>query len=148
MAFSPRLIASTRCGKSLPSDFGEFEIVAEFFSLLVSDFRFRTHELAGVLDDFSEPVAQLGPFAEILGQNMADAQKHFGGRGQLLIGIDEIGGPRVQIGGSRIGGQNFLSQRLELALPGERGQRLLLWLKRKIQIFQPLDAVGSLDRTG
>ena len=126
----------------------ELEIVAKLFPFLLGDFGFRANELSGPLENLPQPVAQLGPLAKVFRQNVADAEKRVCRGGDLVVGVDKIAGPRVQIGGGRIGGQNFVGQRLELPLPGERGQRLLLGLERQIEIFQPLDAVGGVDRAG
>ena len=70
------------------------------------------------------------------------------GAGHSAVRIDEIGGPHVEIRRRRSGRQNFLGQRLEPALAGDRGQRLLLGLERQIEVFQPLGAVGGVDLRG
>ena len=51
---------------------------------------------------------------------------------------------------SRFGGrgrsrENLFGQRLEPALAGQRGQRLLLGLERQVEVFQPLGAISGLD---
>ena len=105
----------------------EFEIVEKLFPLLVGDFGFRADELAGALENLPQPLAQLDPLAEILRQNMTDAQERIAGGEHLAIGIDEIASPGIEIGRGRIGGQNFVSQRLQLVAGGPTWPAIASW---------------------
>ena len=67
------------------------------------------------------------------------------GVGDALVGVDEVGGARVEIGRRLVLRQDLLGQRAEALLVSLRGERLLLGPIRQIQIFEPLHAVGPLD---
>ena len=74
------------------------------------------------------------------------APEQRGGRvGHAFVGVDEVGGARIQIGAGFVLAQDFVGQRAEALLAGLGGERLLLRPERQIQIFEPLDAIGPLD---
>ena len=81
----------------------------------------------------------------MLGQQMADAQQHFAGRKQLVVGRNEIGRSVVQVrrGGSCV--EHFANQRLQAPFAGNRRQCSLLGLVRKIKVFQPFGGRSGLD---
>ena len=95
--------------------------------------------------DLADPLPQVGVFAELLGQDVARAEQRGRGVGHALVGVDEVGRPRVEIGALFVPGENLVGQRAEPLLAGLRGERLLLRPEGQVQIFEPLDAVGPLD---
>ncbi len=108
----------------------------------------RADDLAGSLQDFAEPLAQLGVLAELLGENVSGSEQRVGGRGDLAIGINEIGSARIQARGNCRGAQDFRGQKLQSPRARGGGQGLLLGLEGQIQIFQSLGRAGRLDLLG
>ena len=124
------------------------EIIAELLPLLFGDLRLDADELPGPLDDSPQPLAEFGPFAEILRQDMPDPEQCIGRRRHLVIGIDEILRATVEIGRRDRAAENLLGQRLKFPLARDGCQRLLLRLERHVKIFQPFRAIGGFDRSG
>ena len=124
------------------------EVVAKTLRLFVVGLGPGAGQLAGALQNLAQPLPQFGPLAENLGQDVANAQQRVGRAGNAPVDLDELGRPGVEIGGQWRSRQDFLGQRLQPALAGQRGQRLLLGLERQVQIFQPLRALGGLDLGG
>ena len=79
---------------------------------------------------------------------MACSQQGVGRRGDLAIGIDEVGRSGVQVGTDRIGRENLASKRLKTASSGLSGQRLLLGLERQVKVLEPLRGPGRKDLLG
>ncbi len=76
---------------------------------------------------------------------MPHPEQGIGRGGHLPIGVDEIRGPFVEIGGEQISGENLSRQGLEPPLPGDLSERELAGLERQVEVFELLRAVGRLD---
>ena len=123
----------------------EIEVVVKLLILLLVVFDLRAHQLARLAIQLADLLPQLGIFAELLGQDVPGAQQRRGRVGHALVGVDEVGRPRVEIGARLVLGQNLFGQRAQALLAGLGGERLLLRPIRQVQIFEPLHAVGPLD---
>ena len=110
--------------------------------------RAGANEPAAPLDDLAESLPQLGPLAELLGQDVAGAEQGIGRSGDLAIGVDEIGRPCVQVGTDGVGPKDFQGQRFQAAGAGDGGQCLFLGLVGQIEVFQALGGAGGLDLPG
>ncbi len=79
---------------------------------------------------------------------MPGTQQGVGRRGDLLVRIDEVSKSRVEVRRQRVGAQDLRRQRFQTPIAGRRGERLLLGLVRKIEVFEPAGRVGLLDGAG
>ena len=125
------------------------EVVAVVLLLLGEGLPFALYPLAfevcRAVEDLAEPLPQIGPFAELVGDDVADAEEHIGGGGHLCIGVDEIGRPQVEVRSCGVGGEDFPSERLEFPLPCHLRGGELPRLEGKVEVFQLLRAVGGDD---
>ena len=85
---------------------------------------------------------QLGPFADLFGEDVSGSQQRVGGGGHLAVDADEVGGPCIQIGAGRGGLDDFTGQLFQAAGTSHGGQRHLLRLVGQIQVFEPLGSGG------
>ena len=108
----------------------------------------RDDEPAGPLQDLTKSLPQLGPFAELLGKNVAGSKQGVGRRGNVALRADELGRTGVQVGTRRVRFEDFAGQRLQTTRAAQRSQRLLLGLERKIKILQPLGRADRVDLFG
>ena len=97
------------------------------------------------VQDAPQPLPHVGVFAEVVGDDVADAEQHVGHARHLSIGVEEIGRPFVEVGGCGIGRKNLPCQRLEPPLPGDLGERQLAGLERQVEILELLGTRGRGD---
>ena len=97
------------------------------------------------MQDAPQPLPHVRPLAELVGDDVADAEQHVGDRGDLGVGVDEVRGPLVEIGRRRVTGENLPRQRLQAALLRDLGQRELAGLERQIEVFELLGALRRGD---
>ena len=86
LARSPRLIASTRCGGHALQHFVEVEVIAKALRKLFVGFGPRADQLAGAVEYLPQLLPQVGPLAQVLGQDVAHAQQRVGGAGHAAVG--------------------------------------------------------------
>ena len=97
------------------------------------------------MEDLAEPLPRVGPFAEFVGDDVPHAEQHVGHRRDLRVGIHEIGGPAVEVGRSRIAGEDLVGQRLQPPLAGHLGEREFPGFEGEIDVLELLGALGSHD---
>ena len=96
-----------------------FEIVAEALGFLVVGLGPGADQLAAALEQILRSRCRRSARSlKIFGQNVPDAQQRVGGGGDAAIGIDEIRGPRVQVGGRHGGRQDFFGQAVRARAAG------------------------------
>ena len=100
------------------------------------------------MQDFSESLPQFGPLAEPFGHNVSGAQQGVCGRGNLLVGVDEVGRSGVEVDRLGLGSQDFVGQRFQAPRSCSCGESLLLGLVGEIEILQPLGGAGGMDLLG
>ena len=103
------------------------------------------NELARALQNLAKLLAQVGPFAELLGQDVPGAEQRVGRAGNLSVGVGKVGRPGVQVGTGGIGFENLPGKTFEAPFSGLGGEGLLLGPKRQIEVFQPLGRGGRKD---
>ena len=128
--------------------FAEFEVIAKALGRFLVGFAARAGELAGAMENLSQFLPHIGPFAQPFGQNVAHAQQRVGRAGDAPVEMNELGGPGVEVRARRRCLEDFVGQRLQTPFAGHGGQRLLLGLERQIEIFEPLRALGGFDLGG
>ena len=133
-----------RCDGSLLKRLVEIEIVLELLALgLLALAHGRRHQAARP-HLLAQAPDQIGVFGKALDQDGARAFERRGDIGDLLFGIDELGGDDLRIV-LRLRQQQF-GQRLEAGFLGDLGLGAALRLERQIDVFQPPLAVGGHDR--
>ena len=136
-------------GRDALQQLGVVEVVAVVLGILGERLALGLHPLAGEMpllpEDHAQRLAHVGALGEHVGDDVPHAEEGVGHRGDLGIGVDEVGRPRPQIGGRRLGGEDLARQRLEAPLPGDLGQRQLARLEGKVEVLELLGALGGLD---
>jgi peptidoglycan/xylan/chitin deacetylase (PgdA/CDA1 family) len=102
------------------------------------------YERLGV-QDAAQPLPHVRPRAEVVGDDVSDAQQHVGHRRDLRVRIDEVERPRIEVDGGRIGAEDLAGQRLEPPLPGDLRERELARLEGQIEILELLGALRRAD---
>jgi len=97
------------------------------------------------MENLPQPAAQVRPLAELVGDDVADAEEDVGNGTDLDVGIYEVGRPDFHHGGGGRGGQDLLGEGLELPLLRDLRQRQLPRLEGQIDVFELLEAFGGRD---
>ena len=103
------------------------------------------HELRRPLQDLAQFSAHIRSLTEPFSNNVPHAGEHVIDAVQILLRSNQAGSTRRQIGRGGIRLQDFTRQRFQTALPRQRGERLLLWLERQIQILETLGRIRQAD---
>ena len=102
-------------------------------------------EVRGTVEDLPQPLADIGPLAEVVGDDVPHAEEHVGHGRHLGIGIDEVGGPGVEIGDCGRRGQDLSGERLKPPLPRDLGERELAGLAGEVNVLELLGPLGTND---
>ena len=129
--------------------FAVVEVIAIVLLLLGERFSLALHSLAlevgRAIENLAEPLPEIGPLAELMGDDVTDAEEDIGDGGHLRVGIDEVGRPEVEVRGGGVGGKDLPGERLELPLPCHLRKGELPGLEGKVEILQLLGALGGDD---
>ena len=109
--------------------FGVVEIIAEIESLSLGDVvGLGGDDLTGLPDDAARGVANLGKFADRLGQDVADPFEDFLRRVEFFLGVDELGGGAFEVDQGFVAAPNPNGERFQPLLAGLAGLGFFLGL--------------------
>jgi len=108
------------------------EVIAERFGFLFVRLTARADQLSRAAVDLAHRLPEIGPFAELFGQNVPRPEKRIGRGGHSPVLADEIGRASVEVRGGAVGGEDFLGQRFQPLLARGGGSGLLLGFERQV----------------